>query len=60
MSQEKVGTTGERWNELLGEDRDFFRAVVQEVFQLGQAAVIRPVLESFGETTVWDADGPRV
>ena len=22
-------------------------------------AVIRPVLESFGETTLWDADGPR-
>jgi putative transposase len=33
MAQEKVRTTGERWKELLGEDRDFFRAVIQEVFQ---------------------------
>ncbi len=33
MAQEKVRTTSERWKELLGEDRDFFRAVVQEVFQ---------------------------
>ncbi len=33
MAQEKVRTTGERWKELLGEDQDFFRAVIQEVFQ---------------------------
>ncbi len=33
MAQEKVRTTGERWKELLGDDREFFRAVIQEVFQ---------------------------
>jgi putative transposase len=33
MAPEEVRTTGERWKELLGEDREFFRAVVQEVFQ---------------------------
>ena len=33
MAQEKVRTTGERWKELLGEDREFFKSVVQEVFQ---------------------------
>jgi hypothetical protein len=25
---------------------------------VGDAAQIRPVLETFGETTLWDADGP--
>ncbi|HEX7579076.1 MAG TPA: pitrilysin family protein [Thermoanaerobaculia bacterium] len=38
----------------------FFSPEVGVVTAVGQAAVIRPVLESFGETTVWDADGPRV
>jgi putative transposase len=33
MAQEQVRTTGERWKELLGEDRDFFSAVIREVFQ---------------------------
>lgn len=33
MAQEKVRTTAERWKELLGEDREFFKNVVQEVFQ---------------------------
>ena len=33
MAQEKVRTSGDRWKELLGEDREFFRAVIQEVFQ---------------------------
>lgn len=30
------------------------------VAAVGDAAVIRPVLDKFGETTLWDADGPRV
>lgn len=33
MAQEKVRTTVDRWKELLGEDREFFKSVVQEVFQ---------------------------
>ena len=33
MAQEEIRTSGERWKELLNEDRDFFKAVVQEVFQ---------------------------
>jgi putative transposase len=33
MAQEKVRTTVERWKELLGEDREFFKSVVQEAVQ---------------------------
>src|SRR5262245_15109681 len=33
MAQEKVRTSREQWKELLGEDREFFRAVIQEVFE---------------------------
>ena len=29
------------------------------VTAVGQASVVRPILESFGPTTVWDSDGPR-
>lgn len=43
------------------------REVAQNLFDpsrgvvaaVGDAAVIRPILEKFGETTLWDADGPR-
>ncbi len=38
----------------------FFSPEVGVVTAVGQAAVVRPILESFGETTVWDADGPRI
>jgi zinc protease len=37
----------------------FFTPTVGVVTAVGQASVVRKVLESFGEVTVWDADGPR-
>lgn len=46
MAQEKVRTTAERWKELLGEDRDFFKQVVQEVFQQVLEAEMDDVLQA--------------
>ena len=37
----------------------YFSPAVGVVTAVGQASVVRPILESLGETTVWDADGPR-
>ena len=37
----------------------YFSPTVGVVTAVGQAGVVRPILESLGETTVWDADGPR-
>ena len=39
--------------------REFFDPATGILAAVGDANVIRPVLESFGETTLWDADGPR-
>jgi zinc protease len=39
--------------------REFFDPATGILAAVGDAKVIRPVLESFGETTLWDADGPR-
>jgi len=46
MAQEKVRTTVERWKELLGEDREFFKNVVQEVFQQVLEAEMDDVLQA--------------
>jgi predicted Zn-dependent peptidase len=45
--------------EALGAARDLFDPGTGILAAVGDAAVIRPVLEGFGETTLWDADGPR-
>jgi predicted Zn-dependent peptidase len=45
--------------EALGAARDLFDPGTGILAAVGDAAVIRPVLEAFGETTLWDADGPR-
>jgi zinc protease len=39
--------------------RDLFEPSTGILAAVGDAALIRSVLESFGETTLWDADGPR-
>jgi zinc protease len=39
--------------------REFFDPATGILAAVGDAKEIRPVLESFGETTLWDADGPR-
>ena len=39
--------------------REFFDPATGILAAVGDANVIRPVLEEFGETTLWDADGPR-
>jgi zinc protease len=39
--------------------REFFDPATGILAAVGDAKLIRPVLESFGETTLWDADGPR-
>ncbi|MFI5120338.1 MAG: M16 family metallopeptidase [Thermoanaerobaculia bacterium] len=38
---------------------DFFDPATGILAAVGDAKLIRPVLESFGDTTLWDADGPR-
>ena len=38
---------------------DFFDPGTGILAAVGDAKQIRPVLESFGDTTLWDADGPR-
>ncbi|MGE5717162.1 MAG: M16 family metallopeptidase [Acidobacteriota bacterium] len=38
---------------------DFFDPSTGILAAVGDAKLIRPVLESFGDTTLWDADGPR-
>lgn len=43
----------------LGAARDLFDPATGILAAVGDAAAIRPVLEAFGETTLWDADGPR-
>lgn len=56
------------WRERLGAvSRDDARSVAAELFDpatgivaaVGDAARIRSILERHGETTLWDADGPR-
>lgn len=39
--------------------RDYFDPAVGVVAAVGDAEKIRPILETFGDTTLWDADGPR-
>jgi zinc protease len=39
--------------------QEFFDPATGILAAVGDAKVIRPVLEKFGETTLWDADGPR-
>jgi zinc protease len=39
--------------------RELFSPDVGVVTAVGDARKIRPILEAFGETTTWDADGPR-
>jgi predicted Zn-dependent peptidase len=39
--------------------REFFEPSTGILSAVGDAKVIRPVLESFGDTTLWDSDGPR-
>lgn len=41
MAQEEVRTTVDRWKELLGDGREFFKNVIQEVFQQMLEAEIR-------------------
>ncbi len=38
---------------------DFFHPGTGILAAVGDAKLIRPVLDSFGDTTLWDADGPR-
>jgi hypothetical protein len=38
---------------------DFFDPGTGILAAVGDATLIRPVLESFADTTLWDADGPR-
>ncbi|HSB64326.1 MAG TPA: pitrilysin family protein [Thermoanaerobaculia bacterium] len=38
---------------------DFFDPATGILAAVGDSKLIRPVLESFGDTTLWDADGPR-
>ncbi|MGZ5381703.1 MAG: hypothetical protein ACXWFQ_07560, partial [Thermoanaerobaculia bacterium] len=38
---------------------DFFDPGTGILAAVGDAKLIRPVLGSFGDTTLWDADGPR-
>jgi zinc protease len=38
---------------------DFFDPSTGILAAVGDAKLIRPVLASFGDTTLWDADGPR-
>ena len=40
--------------------RDLFAPSVGVLAAVGDAATIRPVLERFGDVTLWDSDGPRV
>jgi zinc protease len=42
-----------------GAARDFFDPSVGVLAAVGDAGRLRPVLEPFGEITLWDADGPR-
>lgn len=42
-----------------GAARDFFDPSVGVLAAVGDARRLRPVLEKFGEVTLWDADGPR-
>ena len=42
-----------------GAARDFFDPSVGVLAAVGDAKRLRPVLEKFGEVTLWDADGPR-
>ncbi|MDL2718251.1 MAG: pitrilysin family protein [Acidobacteriota bacterium] len=39
--------------------QEFFHPATGILAAVGDAKVIRPVLDTFGETTLWDADGPR-
>ena len=39
--------------------RDFFDPSVGVLAAVGDASRLRPVLEEFGEVTLWDPDGPR-
>jgi len=39
--------------------RDLFAPSVGVLAAVGDAATIRPVLERFGDVTLWDSDGPR-
>ncbi len=39
--------------------RDFFDPSVGVLAAVGDAETLRPVLEPFGDVTLWDADGPR-
>lgn len=39
--------------------RDFFDPGIGVLAAVGDAGQLRPVLEAFGEVTLWDADGPR-
>ncbi len=38
---------------------EFFDPATGILAAVGDAKLVRPVLESFGDTTLWDADGPR-
>ena len=39
--------------------QEFFDPSTGILAAVGDAKLIRPVLDTFGETTLWDADGPR-
>ena len=39
--------------------RDLFDPATGVVAAVGDAGRVRPILEALGETTLWDADGPR-
>jgi predicted Zn-dependent peptidase len=39
--------------------QEFFDPATGILAAVGDAKLIRPVLDEFGETTLWDADGPR-
>jgi zinc protease len=39
--------------------RDFFDPSIGVLAAVGDAEKLRPVLEPFGDVTLWDADGPR-
>jgi predicted Zn-dependent peptidase len=55
--RDRVGAVSRR--EACQAAADFFDPSTGILAAVGDAKLIRPVLESFGDTTLWDADGPR-
>ncbi len=64
LPEDEWATWRDRVNDVSREEafltaQEFFDPATGILAAVGDAKLIRPVLESFGETTLWDADGPR-